>query len=147
MINNVFLTAVWVKDIEESKAFYIDKLGFVERDDVTVGDDFRWCTVGHPSQPDLEVHLTTPGPPLSPAFAASIRRALDEGGTFALGLSVSDCAATVADLEANGVTILNPPEERPYGIEALIRDNSGNWIVLVEAKAFSESDFDGFDPS
>ena len=132
MISNVFLTAVWVKDIEESKAFYIDKLGFEERDDVTVGDDFRWCTVGHPSQPELEVHLTTPGPPLSAEFAESINRAIDEGGTFAVGLSVTDCAATVADLEANGVTILNPPEQRPYGTEALIRDNSGNWIVLVE---------------
>ena len=134
MISNVFLTAVWVKDIEASKAFYIDKLGFEERDDVTVGDDFRWCTVGHPSQPELEVHLTTPGPPLSDEFAASINRALDEGGTFAVGLNVTDCVATVADLEANGVTVLNPPEQRPYGIEALIRDNSGNWIVLVERR-------------
>ena len=132
MISNIFLTAVWVKDIEASKAFYIDKLGFEARDDVTVGDDFRWCTVGHPSQPELEVHLTTPGPPLSPELTASINRALDEGGTFALGLSVTDCAATVAELEANGVVVINPPEARPYGVEALIRDNTGNWIVLVE---------------
>lgn len=134
MISNVFLTAVWVKDIDESKAFYIDKLGFEERDDVSVGDDFRWCTVGHPSQPDLEIHLTTPGPPLSSEFAESINRAIDEGGTFAVGLRVTDCVATVAELEANGVTILNPPEQRPYGTEALIRDNSGNWIVLVEPR-------------
>jgi catechol 2,3-dioxygenase-like lactoylglutathione lyase family enzyme len=132
MISNISLTTVWVKDIEASKAFYIDKLGFEARDDVTVGDDFRWCTVGHPSQPEIDVHLTTPGPPLSEEFAESINRALDEGGTFAIGLSVTDCAATVADLEAKGVSILNPPEVRPYGTEALIRDNSGNWIVLVE---------------
>ncbi len=132
MISNIFLTAVWVKDIEASKRFYIDKLGFEERDDVEVGDDFRWCTVGHPSQPELHVHLTTPGPPLSPDYVASLNRALDDGGTFALGLSVTDCAATVAELEANGVVVLNPPEDRPYGTEALIRDNTGNWIVLVE---------------
>ncbi|MEP7046275.1 MAG: VOC family protein [Ilumatobacteraceae bacterium] len=132
MISNIFLTAVWVKDIEESKRFYIDKLGFEERDDVTVGADFRWCTIGHPSQPEIQVHLTTPGPPMSPEFVGSIHRALDEGGTFAMGLSVTDCAATVADLEANGVVVLNPPGERPYGVEALIRDNTGNYIVLVE---------------
>lgn len=137
MISNIFLTAVWVKNIEESKRFYIDMLGFEERDDVTVGDDFRWCTVGHPSQPDLQVHLTTPGPPMSPEFAASITRALDEGGTFAVGLSVTDCVATVADLEAKGVVVLNSPEERPYGVEALIRDNSGNYIVLVEPRAWT----------
>lgn len=137
MISNIFLTAVWVKNIEESKRFYIDMLGFEERDDVTVGDDFRWCTVGHPSQPELQVHLTTPGPPMSPEFAASVTRALDEGGAFAVGLSVTDCVATVADLEAKGVVVLNLPEERPYGVEALIRDNSGNYIVLVEPRAWT----------
>lgn len=150
MISNISLTTVWVKDIEESKAFYIDKLGFEARDDVTLGDDFRWCTVGHPSQPELDVHLTTPGPPLSPEFAAAINRALDEGGNFALGLSVADCAATVAGLEANGVEVLNPPEDRPYGVEALIRDNTGNWIVLVEHHDWTPeqiADFAGDDPS
>ncbi len=150
MINNVSLVSVWVKDIEESKTFYIDVLGFEERDDVQLGDDFRWCTVGHPSQPELHVHLTTPGPPLSPEFAASIDRALDEGGTFAVGLSVDDCASTIADLEAKGVQVINPPEERPYGIEALIRDNSGNWIVVVENREWTPeqiAEFVGEDPS
>lgn len=28
----------------------------------------------------------------------------------------------------------DPPSERPYGIEAVIRDNSGNWLVLVEER-------------
>lgn len=150
MINNISLTTVWVKDIEESKAFYVDMLGFEPRDDVKLGDDFHWCTVGHPSQPELHVHLSTPGPPLSPEFAASIMRALDEGGTFAVGVNVDDCAGTVADLEAKGVVVLNPPEERPYGVEALIRDNSGNWIVLVEPHDWTPeqiAEFAGDDPS
>ena len=107
MISNVSLVSVWVKDIEESKAFYIDVLGFEERDDVVLGDDFRWCTVGHPSQPELHVHLTTPGPPLSPDFAEAITRAQTEGGTFALGISVDDCVATVVDLESKGVEVIN----------------------------------------
>ena len=150
MVNNVSLVSVWVKDIEQSKAFYIDMLGFEERDDVVLGDDFRWCTVGHPSQPELHVHLTTPGPPLSPEFAKSIIRAQDEGGTFALGISVDDCVATVADLESKGVVVINQPEERPYGVEALIRDNSGNWIVMVENRPWTPeqiADFVGDEPS
>ncbi len=150
MINNVSLVSVWVKDIEESKRFYIDILGFEERDDVVLGDDFRWCTVGHPTQPELHVHLTTPGPPLSPEFADSLNRALDEGGTFALGISVDDCVATVKDLEAKGVHVINQPEERPYGVEALIRDNSGNWIVMVENREWTVeqmAEFVGGDPS
>jgi hypothetical protein len=27
-----------------------------------------------------------------------------------------------------------PPSDRPYGVEAVMRDNSGNWLVLVEPK-------------
>ena len=34
---------------------------------------------------------------------------------------------------------LQEPTERPYGVEALIRDNSGNWLVLVEPRAFDPS--------
>ena len=141
MITNISLTTVWVNDIDESKAFYIDKLGFEARDDVRLGDDFRWCTVGHPSQPELDVHLSTPGPPLSPDYVEAVKRALSAGGTFAVGLRVEDCRATVAQLEANGVEILNHPEDRPYGVEALIRDNTGNWLVLVEKRAYSGEDF------
>ncbi len=150
MISNVSLTTVWVKDIDESKAFYVDKLGFEERDDVRLGDDFRWCTIGHPSQPELDVHLSTPGPPLSPEYADAVRRALDDGGTFAVGLRVDDCRATIGDLEDKGVEIINPPEERPYGVEALIRDNAGNWLVLVEPREFSQEDMEAYagdDPS
>ena len=65
MITNISLTSVWVKDIEESKRFYVDVLGFAEGDDIQLGDDFRWCTVFHPTQPELHVHLTTPSKPLS----------------------------------------------------------------------------------
>lgn len=138
MITNVSMVDVWVKDIDESKAFYIEKLGFVAGDDVKMGDDFRWCTVGHPSQPELQVHLTTPGPPLSPDAIDAINRSLDEGGSFAIGLNVDDCKQTVADLETKGVEVLNPPESRPYGVEAVIRDNTGNWLVLVEQREWSE---------
>jgi catechol 2,3-dioxygenase-like lactoylglutathione lyase family enzyme len=150
MISNISLTTVWVRDIDESKAFYVDKLGFEPRDDVRLGDDFRWCTVGHPSQPELDVHLSTPGPPLSPEYAEAVRRAMDDGGTFAVGLHVDDCVATVAALVANGVEVINQPEERPYGVEALIRDNTGNWLVLIEPREFTQEDMEAFagdDPS
>ena len=28
---------------------------------------------------------------------------------------------------------------RPYGVEAIFRDNSGNWLVLVERKPYGRS--------
>lgn len=42
-----------MKDIDESLAFYTDVLGFEVGDDLQLGPDFRWCTVVHPKQPEL----------------------------------------------------------------------------------------------
>jgi hypothetical protein len=39
------------------------------------------------------------------------------------------------------VEFLQEPSERPYGIEAVMRDDSGNWLVLVEPRQFSPADF------
>ena len=50
-----------------------------------------------------------------------------------------------AELKAKGVEFLQEPEDRPYGIEALMRDNSGNWMVLVEPRDYSPEDFEGVD--
>jgi catechol 2,3-dioxygenase-like lactoylglutathione lyase family enzyme len=145
MITNVSLVSVWVKDIDESLAFYTDVLGFEPGDDITMGEDFRWCTVFHPKQPELHLHLTTPSRPLSDDLIAAMRRAQDEGGLPGVGVHVDDCRATYEELKAKGVEFLQEPEERPYGVEALMRDNSGNWMVLVEPREFSPEDFEGVD--
>ena len=142
MITNIAITSVFVKDVDASKAFYVDVLGFVEHTDITLADgSYRWCTVSHPSQPELQVHLAVPGPPHSPDMVAAINRALDEGGMHGLGLNVDDCRKTCDELRGKGVEFVQEPEERPYGIEAVARDNSGNWMVLVESRAFSPADF------
>jgi hypothetical protein len=48
------------------------------------------------------------------------------------GLRVDDCHRAYAELSAAGVEFLQEPSDRPYGIEAVMRDNTGNWLVLVE---------------
>jgi predicted enzyme related to lactoylglutathione lyase len=142
MITNISIASVFVKDVDESKKFYTEVLGFESKEDITLGDGYRWCTVNHPSQPELSVHLTVPGPPHSPEMVASINRALDEGGMHGLGMNVDDCRKTYTDLVEKGVEFIQPPEERPYGVEAVARDNSGNWMVLVEPRDYSPEDFD-----
>jgi catechol 2,3-dioxygenase-like lactoylglutathione lyase family enzyme len=141
MITNVSITTVWVKDVDATKAFYIDVLGFEEHTDLTLGDGYRWCTVRTPSQPELQVHLAVPGPPHSPEMVEAINRSLDAGGMNGLGLAVDDCRKTFEELKAKGVEFLQEPSERPYGVEALARDNSGNWMVLVEQKPFTGEEF------
>ena len=132
MITNVSIISVFVRDIDEAKTFYTDVLGFVAKDDITLGDGYRWCTVTHPSQPELYLHLTQPGPPRSPELVEAVRRAQDSGAMPGIGLDVDDCQQTYEDLVARGVEFIQPPSSRPYGTEAVCRDVSGNWLVLVE---------------
>ena len=147
MITNVSIVSVWVKDIDESLAFYTDVLGFAPGDDIRLGEDFRWCTVTHPNQPELHLHLTTPSKPLSDELIEAMTRAQAQGGLPGVGMNVDDCRKTYEDLKAKGVEFLQPPEERPYGVEALLRDNSGNWMVIVEPRDYKPEDFDGIDPA
>ena len=141
MITNISLVTVYCLDQDRAKEFYVDVLGFEARTDITMGEGFRWVTLSHPSQPELEVTLMTPGPPLDEDAAAFIRGQLEKGSMGGLGLAVDDCRKTYEELSAKGVTFLQEPSERPYGVEAVMRDVSGNWLVLVERRDFTPADF------
>jgi len=141
MITNVSLVTVYVRDQDEAKQFYVDKLGFVKRTDVRLGEGFRWVSVAHPDHPELEVTLMLPGPPLDEQVAGSIRRALANGTMGGIGLATDDCRKTFEELSRRGVEFVQEPSDRPYGVEAVLRDNSGNWLVLVEPRAFVPDDF------
>jgi catechol 2,3-dioxygenase-like lactoylglutathione lyase family enzyme len=141
MITNVSLTTIFCEDQDATRDFYVDVLGFEPRADVRMGGDFRWVTVGHPSQPELELTLMVPGPPMDPDSAESVRRLLGKGALSAVGLHVDDCHKTFEELSTKGVTFLQEPADRPYGVEAVLRDNSGNWLVLVEPRAWKPEDF------
>ena len=139
MILNVALTTVYCLDQTATRDFYVERLGFEPRIDATMGD-FRWVTISHPNQPELEVTLMTPGPPLGPEAAAFVRGQLESGGMGGLGLRVDDCRKTYEELSAAGVEFLQEPADRPYGVEAVMRDNTGNWLSLVERRDFTPED-------
>lgn len=141
MITNVSLVTVWVTDQEEARGFYVDKLGFVVHTDVSMADGYRWLTVSHPNQPELELTLMEPGPPLDEDDAAAFRRMMAKGSLVAVGVATDDCHATFRALSAKGVEFVQEPADRPYGVEAILRDSSGNWLVLVERRPFAGGDF------
>jgi catechol 2,3-dioxygenase-like lactoylglutathione lyase family enzyme len=140
MITNISLVTVYCLDQEATRDFYVDNLGFEPRTDVTMGENFRWLTIGHPSQPKLEATLMIPGPPLDEESADFFRRQLGKGQVGGLGLTVDDCRKTYEELTAKGVEFVQEPSDRPYGVEAVMRDNSGNWLVLVEPREFTPGD-------
>jgi predicted enzyme related to lactoylglutathione lyase len=58
-------------------------------------------------------------------------------GVMSAGVIETDNIRTLyEELKGKGVTFLQEPAERPYGIEALFRDDSGNWFSLTEHKRY-----------
>jgi hypothetical protein len=62
------------------------------------------------------------------------RAAVAKGALGAGVFATDDCQATFQELSGRGVTFVQPPQDRPYGVEALLRDNSGNWFSLTQRK-------------
>ena len=126
---------VWVHDQEAAKAFYTEKLGFEVRQDATLSElgGYRWLTVGPPGQPDVNIILSRPGPPAMDQADADALMKLVAKGAMGPGIfRCDDCRATCRELEARGAEIAQQPEERFYGVDATVRDPSGNEWRLVQ---------------
>ena len=52
-------------------------------------------------------------------------------------METDDIRAAYEELKGKGVTFLQEPAERPYGIEALFRDGSENWFSLNQHKRYA----------
>jgi catechol 2,3-dioxygenase-like lactoylglutathione lyase family enzyme len=133
MIQRLSHAGIFVLDQEQALEFYVGKLGFEVRHDERMGD-FRWLTVGPKAQKDLEIILMTlqPGPMMDADAVKALRGLLAKGAIGVGVLETDDCRKTYDELKAKGVEFLHEPAERPYGIEALMKDNSGNWFSVVE---------------
>ena len=134
MIDRLSHTTIFVLDQDRAKAFYTEQLGFELRTDITMGT-FRWLTVGPSGQPDVELVLMQVA--RSPMLGDSTEtvRTLVRSGKLGGGVfATRDCRKTYAELLAKGVTFKSEPQERPYGIEAMFVDDSGNLFSLTERR-------------
>lgn len=123
-----------VLDQNSAYDFYVNKLGFEVNTDAELGEGQRWLTVSPKGQPELEIALmqVSAGPNLSAEKAEPLRE-LIKAGTFGIGvLATDDVHRDYEELKAKGVEFSRAPEEQFYGIEALFRDDSGNWFSLTQ---------------
>ncbi len=134
MIRRLSHATIYCHDQEEAKAFYADKLGFEVKADDSL-DGFRWLTVG-PPESDLELVLMPvgPNPMMDDETAAKLAELLAAGALGTGVFETDDCQKTYEELSGRGVSFLQEPAERPYGIEAVFRDSSGNWFSLTERR-------------
>src|SRR5918992_3476930 len=136
MIQRQSHSTIYVIDQEEALEFYRDTLGFEVRTDMPMTDDLRWITVSPKGQPDLEIVLMqiAPGPAFSDETAEEMK-ALVRRGTLGIGVfETDDIHGDYERLSKQGVEFVSPPREQFYGIEAVVRDNSGNWFSLTQRK-------------
>jgi catechol 2,3-dioxygenase-like lactoylglutathione lyase family enzyme len=134
MITTLSHTTIWVLDQDEARDFYVDKLGFEVQIDQSM-DNFRWLTVSPPGS-DHELILIEPGPPMMDEETAVQVRELVAKGVLGPGvMRTDDCRGTYAELRDRGVNFLSEPAERFYGVEATLRDNSGNWFSMTQPAA------------
>jgi catechol 2,3-dioxygenase-like lactoylglutathione lyase family enzyme len=147
MLDTISHVAVWVHDQDEALAFYRDKLGFEVREDVVLDElvesaqasedrapeGYRWLTVGPPGQPEVNLMLAKPSPPGVDEDSAKALLELVAKGAMGPGIfRTEDCRTTCKELEGRGVELTTQPEERFYGVDATVRDPSGNLWRIVQ---------------
>ncbi len=127
---------LWVHDQDEALGFYVGKLGWEVRNDVTMPElgDFRWLTVSPPGQPDFAVVLMAiPGPPMmDSATADQVRSLMAKGFAGAVFLVTEDVDGDYQRLSEAGVEFTTAPADMPYGRDCGLRDPSGNQLRLAQ---------------
>jgi catechol 2,3-dioxygenase-like lactoylglutathione lyase family enzyme len=135
MIQRLSHATLYVLDQDSARDFYVNKVGFEVRMDVKMDNGFRWLTVSPKGQPDLQIILMqVDGPNMQPDVAKTIRGLLTQGKINGGVMQTSDCRKTYEELKAKGVEFPSPPKEQFYGIEAIMKDDSGNWFSMTEPK-------------
>ena len=133
MINGISIVSVWVLDQDAAKEFYTAKLGCELTNDIKLDNSMRWLTVRPQGSKGQEFLLMDPANSMLDAPTGEQVRALVAKGALSPGvMATSDCRGDYKALSARGVEFLQEPAVRPYGIEAVIRDDSGNWYSFTQ---------------
>ena len=127
----ISLVSVLVDDQEKALRFYTDKLGFLPKDDVPMGEH-RWLTVVSPDDPGgVQLLLEPDAHPAAPPFKAAL---VADGLPFT-SFAVGDCRAEYERLRAAGVRFTQEPLEMGPATTAVLDDTCGNLIQIASLAA------------
>lgn len=124
----MYLKNIAVDDQSKALDFYTNKLGFVVKHDIPLGEH-RWLTlVSKEEAKGMEFGLEPNAHPASRAY----QEALMADGIPVSAFSVDDIEAEVARLETIGVEFIQPPVKAGGATMAVFDDTCGNLIQLFE---------------
>src|SRR3954451_15352634 len=132
MLNRITHTFLYVLDQDEALDFYVGKLGMKVQMDADLGH-MRWLTLVFPGDPDLELVLMVPAPPIhDEATVAQLRELIAKGAGPGVIFQTDDCRAAYEQLKAAGVEFTQEPVERFYGTDCGLRDPFGNPLRITQ---------------
>jgi catechol 2,3-dioxygenase-like lactoylglutathione lyase family enzyme len=133
MITKLSHATLYVLDQKKAYDVYVNKLGLKVHTDMVMDGGLRWLTVSPPGQPDIEIVLAEPNPPMfEPELGQHVRALLEKNALGGGVWETDDCQKTYKDLKSKGIEFFKTPTKEFYGVEALFRDGCGNWFSLTE---------------
>lgn len=119
MIKRMKLSSVWVADQDRAFDFYVNKLGFEVKSDITTPDGYRWLEV-RPAGAETTLGLAK----LDPASTEK------PSGLPNIIFEADDIMATYEVLKAKGVEFVDLPDKQPWGWWGSFKDPDGNVFGL-----------------
>jgi catechol 2,3-dioxygenase-like lactoylglutathione lyase family enzyme len=134
MIARVTHMCIYVLNQDSACDFYTNKLGFKVKVDAPMGEGVRWLTVCPPEQAELEITLLplVEGHMFKKDTLESMIELVKKGTFGPAVLGCKDIYATYEELKAKGVVFMKAPKQEFYALEALFKDDSGNWFSLTQ---------------
>ena len=124
----IYVTSVPVKDQDKALKFYTEKLGFIKKTDVPVGE-YKWLTVVSPNEQNgVELLLE----PIAFEPAKEYQKALKFAGIPWTSFMVDDLKKEYERLKGLGVQFSMEPKEVGPTMIAVLEDTCGNNIQLLE---------------
>ncbi|MFI5361977.1 MAG: VOC family protein [Elusimicrobiota bacterium] len=126
MIVGIAQIALLVREYDEAKRFYCDKLGFVAVEDTPMPGGKRWVRLQAPGKNGSELLLSRAETDEQRACVGK-----QAGGRVLFFLRTDDFAADYRSFSAKGVEFTEEPRDQDYGRVAVFKDLYGNRIDLI----------------
>lgn len=124
------LNSVSIDDYDKALKFYTEKMGFVLKRDIPLGDGARWITVVSPEEPNGTELLLEPNAGY-PAMKA-LKESLMKDGIPFTAFEVSDIQKEYERMKKLGVEFSMEPTNMGMTTVAILNDTCGNLIQIYQ---------------
>src|SRR5512143_3600349 len=122
------LTSVSIDDYDRALKFYTEKMGFVKKRDIPLGEGVRWITVVSPDEPEGTELLLEPNAGY-PAMQA-LKESLMKDGIPYTAFQVGDIQQEYERMKNLGVEFTMEPTNMGMTTAAVFNDTCGNLIQI-----------------